>query len=56
VKNKDKKPYRKPALVELGKHKIDKEAFENGELGESKEEILRKVKEQQDDERLRSSS
>jgi hypothetical protein len=53
VKNKDKRPYKKPTLIEIGKHQIDKEAFEKGDLGESKDEVLRIVKEQQNKERDR---
>jgi hypothetical protein len=40
----NKRPYQKPALIELGKVKIDQKAFENGDLGDMKEEILRKIR------------
>jgi len=44
----DKRPYQKPALVKLGKIKIDKRAFEDGELGDKKEEVLGKIREKKD--------
>jgi hypothetical protein len=49
MEEKKKKPYQKPALINIGKYQVDKEAFEKGDLGEAKEEIMRKIREKKEE-------
>jgi hypothetical protein len=49
MKNTNKRPYQKPALVGLGKFKIDREALEKGKLGEVMDAILNKIKEKKEE-------